>query len=217
MNEPFGAWFDRRVAAVVSREPVRIDRSVAPPDFRDAGVLIPYWHDGESVQMLFTLRTSHLPSHSGQISFPGGAHEDGDPGLMATALRETEEELGIPEADFDIVGRLDDAWSIHHYVVQCYLGRLPGPPTLRPDPYEVERVIIVDVERLLDPSIYRVRDFEHGGHRFPLHYFDYDGDVIWGLTGGILYGLLRLLRGQELDPRATGLATFQRFLASENR
>ncbi|MHB8709576.1 MAG: NUDIX hydrolase, partial [Desulfuromonadales bacterium] len=84
---------------------------------RPAAVLLPLLiRDGEEY-VLFTRRTEQLPHHAGEISFPGGARHADDPDLAATALRETEEEIGIPAASIQLHGRLDDFWSIHGYHV----------------------------------------------------------------------------------------------------
>ena len=179
-----------------------------------ASVLAPFWGEGDRVQLALTLRTQTLPSHRGQVSFPGGRMEAHDPTPAAAALRETQEELGIEPSDVSVVARLDDAWSVQKYLVSTHLGWLQSRPEFDPSPAEVERVIIADVERLMAPEIHRAKIMEERSQRFKIDFFDYEGDVIWGLTGGILATLFKLVRGESLGPEAHGPETLTRFLGS---
>ncbi|MCB9520466.1 MAG: CoA pyrophosphatase [Myxococcales bacterium] len=218
-GESFRSWFLRRLATeVAGREPVEIEPSLVPQQFKAASVLALFWPDeDDGVQLALTLRPASLSSHRGQISFPGGRIDDGDADAAAAALRETEEELGVPREDVRLVARLDDAWSVQGYLVTPFVGWLDHAPTLRPSPAEVARMIVADLERLMDPAIHRVQEVTHGRERWHIHYFDYDGDVIWGLTGGVLAGLFGLLRGEALDVESAGPRGLRRFLESRAR
>lgn len=209
-DEPFAEWFRRRLSAVVEEDSSGIDRGLAP-EFKDAGVLAPFWREGDGVRLALTLRTAHLSSHKGQISFPGGRRDEGE-SLLDAALRETEEELGIPRSAVEVLGGIDDAWSIQGYFVSPYIGWLAGRPAFVPSADEVERVIVADVEKLMRPSVYRRHRMRHGSGTFYVHYFDYEGDVIWGLTGGILNRLFRQIRGQSVVDASDGEAGLRRFL-----
>lgn len=210
-GESFRGWFERRLDALSTRSHRPIDPMLAP-DFRNASVLAPFWGEGDRVNLALTLRTQTLGSHRGQISFPGGRVDASDPGPEAAAIRETNEELGIPADSIAVVARLDDAWSIQRYLVSTYVGWLDGRPEFVPSPAEVERVIVADVERLMDPQLHRRKHMTERSHRFVIDFFDYDGDVIWGLTGGILATFFRLLRGEVPGPEADGPETLSRFL-----
>ena len=209
-GQGFAPWLRERTASLSERAYERIDAS--PPGFRAASVLVPMWEHEGRVQVALTLRTAHLSAHSGQISFPGGRRDPEDTSLMATALRETEEELGIPSAAVKDIVRFDDAWSIQRYIVATYVGWLEERPTLVPSPHEIERVIIADVEELMFGGLHRVVRMKRGGARFDVHYFDVGDDTVWGLTGGILYGLFEAVRGRELAPSSRASVTLAQFL-----
>ncbi len=179
-------------------------------------MLAPFWPEGDSVHLALTLRTQTLPSHKGQISFPGGRVEDTDVTSAAAALRETEEELGISRSNVSVVARLDDAWSIQRYLVAPHIGWLESRPEFTPSPDEVERVIVADVERLMAPEIHQAREMHERSHRFVVDFFDYEGDIIWGLTGGILATFFRLMRGEALGPESEGPTTLSRFLGKQS-
>ena len=211
-GEPFDSWFARRLESLRGYTPQEI---VRPPDgFRPAGVLVPVWRDEGRVEMALTLRTRTLSSHRGQISFPGGRRDPEDASIVATALRETEEELGIPADDVRIELRLDDAWSIQRYVVAPHVGWLPQRPEFVPSPAEIERIIVADVETLMAPERHRIERVHQGGVGFDVHYFEYEGDTIWGLTGGILYTLFQLVRGEPIAEESRGAHTLSRFLGA---
>lgn len=211
-DESFRDWFERRLQ-VLSQRPYRPIASDLAPGFRPASVLAPFWPEGDSVSLALTLRTQTLPSHKGQISFPGGRVDLSDSSSEEAALRETQEELGIHPSAVSLVARLDDAWSIQKYLVAPHIGWLETRPEFDPSPHEVERVIVADVERLMSPDIHQAREMQERSHRFLVDFFDYDGDIIWGLTGGILATLFRLLRGETLGPESKGPETLTRFLS----
>jgi 8-oxo-dGTP pyrophosphatase MutT (NUDIX family) len=214
-GEPFREWFERRLLTLSERQYRPIASDLAP-DFRPASVLAPFWAEGDAVNLALTLRTQTLPSHKGQISFPGGRVEDSDLSSAAAALRETQEELGIHPSRVSVVARLDDAWSIQRYLVAPHIGWLDGRPEFEPSPGEVERVIVADVERLMNPEIHHARQMQERSHRFLVDFFDYDGDIIWGLTGGILATFFRLMRGEPLGPESEGPETLSRFLGRQS-
>lgn len=210
-GETFSGWIRRRMSELGPRSPERIDRAVAPV-FREAGVLAPLWEEGDGVRLALTLRSARLSAHQGQISFPGGSCEPGETSLDA-ALRETEEELGVDRRLVVPAGELDDVWSLHGYIVTPHVGWLSARPEWVPSPDEVERVIEVDVESLMRPEVHRVEHVGHGGVKYPIHYFDAEGDVIWGMTAGILHRFFSLLRGDESADEPAGTESLRRFLA----
>jgi len=160
---------------------------IIPADrLRPAAVLVPLLvRDGEDC-LLFTRRTEHLPHHAGEISFPGGARhaEDGD--LVATALRETEEELGIPAARIEVHGRLDDFWSIHGYHVVPYVGTIPHPFSYQVADHEIAELIEAPLDHFRTPGIHHVEDWTHRGRVHPVDFYRFGEHVIWGLTAAIL-------------------------------
>jgi len=157
-----------------------------------AAVLVPLYLEGGEYHLLFTKRTEHLNHHRGEISFPGGVchPEDGSP--REAALRETWEEVGIRPDDVDVLGELDDFYSIHNYLVTPVVGVFPPRYPLQVNPDEIERIIVVPLAHLLRPEIFRVEDWSWKGRTHPVYFFTYEGDEIWGLTAAILKQFLEL-------------------------
>jgi len=161
-------------------------KTISPGRLRAAAVLVPLFHRDNRDFLLFTERTAHLEHHAGEISFPGGGRDASDPDLMATVLRETEEELGIPRAQIDLLGRLDDFYSVHGYHVVPFVGVIPPPEDLQVDPFEIAGVFEAPVEHFRDPSIHHVEDWQHRGRSVAVDFYQYGNHTIWGLTAAIL-------------------------------
>ncbi|TLM65470.1 MAG: CoA pyrophosphatase [Deltaproteobacteria bacterium] len=161
-------------------------RTIPRETLRPAAVLLPLLiRDGEEC-VLFTRRTEHLPHHAGEISFPGGAAHPDDPDLAATALRETEEELGIPADRVALHGRLDDFWSIHGYHVVPFVGTIPHPFPYRIAGHEIAELIEAPLDHFRTPGVHHVEDWSHRGRVHPVDFYRYGSHVIWGLTAAIL-------------------------------
>jgi 8-oxo-dGTP pyrophosphatase MutT (NUDIX family) len=164
------------------------------PSRRLAGVLAPlYIHDGE-YHMIFTKRSDRMLHHRGQISFPGGGHEPTDGSLLETALRESDEEIGLNPAHVTILGQLDDLLTTgSNYLIRPYIGLIPYPYPFEIDRRETDYLIEVPLRFLREnnPPDQVVR--EHEGRIVESVFFDYEGHVIWGATGKILKHFLDLL------------------------
>jgi 8-oxo-dGTP pyrophosphatase MutT (NUDIX family) len=158
-----------------------------------AAVLLPLFLKEGEYHVLFTKRTEQMNHHRGQISFPGGVcnHEDCD--TLQTALRETWEEVGIAPGDVEVLGKLDDFYSIHNYLVTPYVGVFPAAYHLRPNAAEIERAIEAPLSHLLRPDIFRVEDWTSKGYRHPIYFYSYQGDEIWGMTAAILKQFLDIV------------------------
>ncbi len=162
---------------------------------RPAAVLLPLYQRGESDYLLFTERTAHLEHHAGEISFPGGGHDAEDADLSATALRETEEELGIARAQIEVLGRLDDFYSIHGYHVVPFVGTIPKPDNLEHNPFEIAGTFEAPLDHFRDPSIHRVEDWQHLGRTHLVDFYQFEKHTIWGLTAAILRQFLEETAG----------------------
>lgn len=161
----------------------------------EAAVLVPLVDRSGRVQVLFTQRTAHLDDHAGQISFPGGRVEEGDASREETALRETEEEIGLASGSVTVLGRLPEYEIPSGFRITPVVGWIEVPFALNPDPFEVAAVFEAPLEHFLDAARYQRRQFRfRGRHR---HYLaiPFEGRYIWGATAGMLYSLCRLLRG----------------------
>jgi 8-oxo-dGTP pyrophosphatase MutT (NUDIX family) len=181
--------FEARLKTALSPAPSRVTLD----DARDAAVLIPFVGGGEPA-LIFTVRTETLPSHKGQISFPGGAG-DPDEESRATALRETFEELAVDPTAVRILGELDSVPTfVSGYVVHPVVGWLDELPELVPNEAEVAEVLLVPVADLGD-DIWAAPGFTHAGRTYPTEAWIWRDHVIWGVTARILRLLLvRLAR-----------------------
>ena len=160
----------------------------------EAAVLVPLIDRSGQVQVLFTQRTAHLDDHAGQISFPGGRVEAGDASREETALRETEEEIGLASGLVAVLGRLPDYEIPSGFRITPVVGWIEPPFALKLDPFEVAAVFEAPLDYFLEIAHYQRREFRfRGRHR---HYMaiPFEGRYIWGATAGMLYNLCRMLR-----------------------
>jgi len=166
-----------------------------PPQLRDAAVLVPLVDRPEGVTVLLTQRTAHLAAHAGQISFPGGGVEPEDADAEATALRETEEEIGLARQHVDLIGRLDTYVTRTGFRITPVVGIIRPPFTLNPDPYEVAEAFEVPLSFILSPEGRERRSAEYKGATRYFWVFPYQDRYIWGATAGMLVNLCDVLLG----------------------
>lgn len=162
---------------------------------RHAAVLVPLVARHGGLQVLLTHRTSHLSGHTGQISFPGGGVEPRDRNRQDTALRETEEEIGLPREHVTVLGQLPDYEMRSGYRITPVVGWLQPPFPIRPDPYEVQDIFEAPLAQFLDPANYRRLHYVQNGAEHRYLAVPYEGRYIWGATAGMLYLFYQLLRG----------------------
>jgi 8-oxo-dGTP pyrophosphatase MutT (NUDIX family) len=170
---------------------------LAPPDKTVAAVLVPLLTiDGEP-SLLFTRRSNRLPHHQGQVAFPGGRHHpDEDADLVATALREAREEIGVDPADVHLLGALDDIETVStRFVITPFVGVVPHPYAFRACPVEVDVIFTVPLRVLQAPGAERRELWDFGGREIPIDTYPVDGHVIWGATLRITRNLLTVLAG----------------------
>ena len=153
----------------------------------------------DAVEVVFTRRTETVSSHRGQVSFPGGVYHTGDTDMGATALRETQEELGIDPGAVTIMGRLDDAYSIAGHHVIPYVGWTDKAPEITANTDEVAEVIIADVRVLLLPEVNTTHTVDFLGKPRTTHAFDWDGGYVWGLTADLLLEFLTWFKQEPSD------------------
>ncbi len=158
-----------------------------PANARMSAVLILcYEQNGEIFTVLFK-RTEDGSPHSGQISFPGGKAEENDKDLIETALRETEEEIGVDRKLVSIVGSLTPIYiPVSNFSVQPVVGILTQKPAFLPNEQEVQEIICVSFEHLFDAENRFIKTFNRGGYVFDAHCIDVNGHTVWGATATIL-------------------------------
>lgn len=167
---------------------------VSDPRRVPSAVLIPMYRKQGQPYILFIQRTDRVRDHKGQISFPGGAYEEGDENLLQTALREATEEVGLVAEDVEVLGELDDFRTIgSNYVISPFIARIPWPYRFKVDEWETEGIIEVPISALLDESNVRQGKDILEGEEIDQYYYHYQDKVIWGATARILKQLLDIL------------------------
>lgn len=194
------AWLRRHFGAARETPPVVAgDPGTEAGDtaLTAAAVLIPIVLRSEELTVLFTRRTEHLRSHSGQVSFPGGRAEAHDASPEATALREAEEEIGLELRRVEVLGRLADYPTRTGYRVSPVVALVTPPVELRLDAHEVEEVFEVPLTFLLDPANHQRHTREFQGREVQYFAMPYREHYIWGATAAMLVNLYRdLLAGR---------------------
>lgn len=187
-------------APAASRRRVRGDHDLnpgfgPPAELRPAAVLVPLVERDPELTVLLTERTAHLAAHAGQISFPGGGVEPEDRDEIAAALRETDEEIGLPPDRIDVIGRLDTYVTRTGFRVEPIVGLVRPPFTLRPDTNEVADVFEVPLSIILDPENPKRDSRWFQGRERYFYAFPYQDRYIWGATAGMLLNLREALTG----------------------
>lgn len=166
----------------------------APGEPVPAAVLVGLVPRTAGPTVLLTQRTHHLKDHAGQISFPGGRVEPGDDSMVAAALREAEEEIGLPPHRAEVLGTLAPYRTITGYNIHPIVGWVEPPINLKPDPFEVEEAFEVPLAFILDPANHRRQAYRRGNCTRFYYVLPYEERFIWGATAGILVNLASLLR-----------------------
>lgn len=166
------------------------------PQFRPAAVLLPlYWHN-ERWNLLYTKRTDSVATHSGQVSFPGGAVDSTDDSSQSAVLREVFEEVGIQMQDVEILGSMQNMMTISYFNVTPYVGRIPWPYDLKLNPDEVAKTFGVPLKWLASPQNLKTeqRHVAILNKSVPVHFFSpHNNEVIWGATAQITVNFLNLM------------------------
>jgi 8-oxo-dGTP pyrophosphatase MutT (NUDIX family) len=184
---------------VRSRLSLQSSSSPAPEGLLPAGVLAPVFVAEGEVSLLFTQRTMHLKDHQGQISFPGGVKDPGDPDLLATALRETEEEIGLKSAEAEILGTLDPVATTTGYWINPFVALIPCPYDFRINHHEVHRLLIFPLEAFYVPERWSSGPYQYKDQTVQVCCWKYQGTVIWGATARMLLDFLDRLGVQPLS------------------
>jgi 8-oxo-dGTP pyrophosphatase MutT (NUDIX family) len=166
----------------------RGERTLTP-----AAVLVPLVTRGGGMTVLLTKRTEHLKNHAGQISFPGGRVDEADRDARHTALRETEEEIGLGSAAIEVIGRLADYVVGTGYLVSPIVGLIAPPFRLKPHPGEVAEVFEAPLDYVLDPDNFERHSREYEGTERFYYAVTWNDYYIWGATAGMLRHLSSII------------------------
>ena len=149
-----------------------------------AAVLLPLFDDGGETRIWLVRRPASMRSHAGQVAFPGGKTDAADASPLVTALRETEEELGISREDVDVLGALDDLLTITGFTITPWIGWLAQGALVRPNASEVARAFSPPVRSFFEPP--------RGA--LPRRGWTVDGELVWGATAALMARLVDALR-----------------------
>jgi len=172
--------------------------TISMEDRIPSGVTIPLFDRQDETCILFTLRTQKVKHHKGQVSFPGGAAEEEDEQIIETAIRETNEEVGIPVSSIHPLGIFDEIITISGFHVTPVVARIDWPFTTRICVDEIDRLMEIPIKDLLKPGMPRTEIWEWNGRNVDMYFYDFDDYSIWGATGRILYQFLEVARHCKL-------------------
>lgn len=171
--------------------------SKRPTDFRRAGVMALFYPGSDGgARLLFILRNSYSGVHSAQVAFPGGQFEEDDRDLLQTALRETEEEVGVPAGDIELIRPLTQVYiPPSRFEVSPFIGLLPHTPEFRKQESEVADLIEVPVQDVMQNSnLVRRRLTTSYAHEITVPAFQLEGHIVWGATAMMLNEVKSLLK-----------------------
>jgi len=188
LNKKESTWLDQ----------LSLKQSDPKSDLPKAAVLIALT-DEENPEVIYTLRSNKVSSHQGEVSFPGGMQEESDTSLIITALRESEEEIGLPQNCVKILGSLDTMVSRFNVSVTPFVGVIPGDVELNTSSEEIEACFKVPLSFLLKDKRYRNDEVNRNGETFYMPAYKYSSYVIWGLTAMITVNFLNRALDAKID------------------
>ncbi len=174
-----------------------------PPGLRSAGVLVPLRCGAGGVNVVLARRTERVPHHKGQVCFPGGSREAADRDLLATALREAKEELGIRPEDVSLLGAMEPVPTVTGFCIQPFVARIPADARFLLDEFEMSEVFEAPLSIFTDFSRYRTAETTFLGIPYKVYFLDYGPHVIWGATARILHRLAEL--ALRMPPRGAAI------------
>ena len=157
-------------------------------------MLVALYEDEDETHVVLTKRPDTMPSHQGDIAFPGGKRDPGDATLVAAAIREAYEEVSLEPRAVEIVAELDTIATVASaFAITPFVGLLAAPPLLVPHPVEVVDAFGIPISELLHPDTYREEMWDLWGEYRSMTFFELPGETVWGATARILTRLLELV------------------------
>ena len=172
---------------LISHRPEKVGWS----DYPEAAVLLPVTCEPEP-KLVFTRRAGHMNTHSGQVAFPGGKRDFEDTDLVATALREAQEEVGLDPSQVEVLGPLGELISLHGIRVTPYVGLIPGQLELCPCEAELDAIFQVPVRWFLDDPRSHTDEIQVAEQRLYVPSYQWEEFTIWGLSAMMLVELLQV-------------------------
>jgi 8-oxo-dGTP pyrophosphatase MutT (NUDIX family) len=176
-------------------------QEILDPGLRRAAVLIPLFPENGELHVLLTRRTDEVEHHKGQISFPGGVSDPVDTGLVATALREAEEEIGLPRTQVEILGLLSDLSTPSGFNIAPVVGYVPSLPRLKAHPVEVAEMISVPLAFFVNPANEHLTTVERDGVPRRVYHYAFGPYDIWGATAAIVHMFVAALSARHIGLR----------------
>lgn len=194
---PTAAWLRQRFASSTAHSHAHVVESglaeQAAQDLTAAAVLVPLVQRDTGLTVLLTQRTAHLRDHAGQISFPGGRCEEQDASPIATALRESREEVGLDPSQVEVLGLLPEYRTGTGFSIVPVVALVRPPLNLKLDDFEVAEAFETPLSFLLDPANCVRHNIEYQGQLREYYAMPWEGYYIWGATAGMLVSLQRFL------------------------
>jgi 8-oxo-dGTP pyrophosphatase MutT (NUDIX family) len=185
---------DNKTLTRIKKKLIHLDelQNIEKDGLSPAAVLVPLVWEDEEWKLLFIHRGNTGEFHRGEVAFPGGRKEDLDRDLVETALRETNEELGIPPGEMEVLGFLRSLPTVTNYLVTPIVGILNWPQDLLLDSDEVERAFLIPVNWLSESKNWSTKTFiaRDGREHNSIFYDEYDNENLWGMTARITQNLL---------------------------
>ena len=196
ITEPRPNDIAQKITEILAQREVK--EIAAGPGRTRAAVLLPLFVKDGSCHILFTKRSQKVRYHKGEISFPGGNYDATDDDLLATALREAHEEIGLKPQDVSLLGALDEMMTMTDFIVSPFVGHIPYPYTFIPSPDEIAEIIILPLADFLKAGVLseEYRTYNKKTEKVPIYHSG--GHVIWGATARILRQFLELIPSGEL-------------------
>jgi len=167
---------------------------------RDSAVLILFYEENSNIYIIFIKRNEDGKAHSGQVAFPGGKYENEDKDLKTTALRETFEEIGIPENEINIIGELTSLYiPVSNFRVKPFVGYLSKKPNYNINNHEVQRIITAEIFEFFNDKNISEIELIRNELKIQAPYFGVINDKVWGATAMILSELYEIIKKINLN------------------
>ena len=190
--------FNRTMIAIIRERLTRYKpRFIESPMAVCAGVMMPLYEKDNEPFIILTKRSNEVRIHKGEVSLPGGMCEDDDGNTLNTALRECCEEIGVRKNDLEIIGRLDDMYTLTGFVITPYVGIMPYPYRFKINPKEVAYLIELPLDYLMNVKP-DMEEAEYKNNIQVVPSFNYNGDRIWGATCRLLLQFRDILNDKTI-------------------